>query len=120
MVDEVTDPKYAPITEEDEWFVGTKALFEFVIVGAGDMTGWGLEFVVKNAAAEEEKLISKTVGDGITITDGPNRTFRVTVDAGDTLGWRGGWYDYAVVRTDTDQEQLVLFGPALIRRAAAP
>lgn len=114
------NPKYAPITEEDEWFVGTKALFEFVIVGAGDMTGWALEFVVKYAAAEDRKLLSKTVGDGITITDGPNRTFRVTVEAEDTVGWKGATYDYAVWRTDPGQEQVVLFGPALLQRAAAP
>lgn len=114
------NPKYAPITADDEWFVGTKALFEFVIAGAGDMTGWGLEFVVKASAGEEKKLISKTVGDGITITDGPNRTFRVTVDAADTAGWRGATYDYAVWRTDLAQEQVVIFGPALIQRAAAP
>lgn len=119
---DVTTAKYAPITEEDEWYSGTHALFEFEIANAGDITSWTLEFVVKYSERESTRLIVKNIANGgLVITDGPNRKFRVTIDDGDTAQIKAPVsLFYWIWRTDDALEQVTHKGPALLQRGPTP
>jgi hypothetical protein len=114
--------EYAPILEEHNWFIGETKTFEFTIrdedKNLANIAGWTLLWALRVDEGEETPLISKTTGDGITITDGPNGICQVKVDATDTVALGEGDFAHALMRTDTDAETILSFGEAALRFAA--
>ena len=90
-----------------------------------DITGWALEWVLRDGPAGATALITKTRTEtaeaGISITDGANGICRVTIADTDTLTLAPGRsrrYYYTLRRTDEGSEQVLSFGDAILRRAA--
>jgi hypothetical protein len=74
----------------------------------GDITGWALAvYCVRQPG--ETPLYARTVGDGITITDGPNRVFTVTLPRAITALAEAGLYVLEVWRTDPGFEDRIGF-----------
>ena len=116
--------KYAPITDEDEWFIGCHRIFEFQVFNEDgsvrDISSWGIQWMLRQSPRSSEAFITKTTGSGIEITDGVNGLFRVTVSAEDTLLITPGEGEYwhSAKRTDADVEDVLVYGEAKIRYAA--
>src|SRR6185295_19810429 len=65
-----------------------------------DITGWSITFTVRKTFNVLPILIQKSVGSGITITDGPNGVFVIHVDSADTANLDVGAYHFDIQRTD--------------------
>lgn len=85
------------------------------------MTGWSLEFVVRDPNGTA--VITKTTSAGITIGDGAGTDTRatITVDVADTsaLTIRTGTYTWAMWRTDSTNDVPLTWGTFVITRVAA-
>jgi len=80
-----------------------------------DMTGWALAFRVRDGA--DAVVIEKaTGGSGITVATG---TATVAIERADTLPLQPGRYNYALWRTDGDNDDVLAFGTLEIVRVAA-
>jgi hypothetical protein len=84
-----------------------------------DMTGWTITFKVQDALAGTDK-ITKTVGSGVTITDGPRGIITIALAKADTSGLTvttslaaGKGYVWEIKRT-TSGSNLVLARGQLI------
>jgi len=85
------------------------------------ITGWALEWVLRDGPAGSTALITKTTNAGISITDGTNGICRVTVADTDTLTLvpgRSRRYYKTLRRTDEGFEEVLSFGDAILRQAA--
>ena len=83
---------------------------------AVDITGTTIRWQLARLATDAEPLISKSVGSGIEITDGPAGRFDVTLDPGDTADLDGSYYYEAEV-DDGGVISTVLSGRATIDAA---
>lgn len=72
-----------------------------------DITGWALSFRV--GLAGNKALVTKTVGGGITITDGPNGQIEVVLSAAD-LDLIAAGYRWELRRTDSGDVRTLLYG----------
>jgi hypothetical protein len=116
--------KYAPITEEDEWFIGSHRILEFQVLNEDgsvrDISGWSIQWMLRQSPDSDAVFMTKATGSGITITDGVNGIFQVVVSAEDTLLITpgAGTYWHSAKRTDADVEDVLVFGEATIQYAA--
>ncbi len=88
-----------------------------------DITTYTMEWVLRLGPTAEAFLLSKTVGSGITITDGPNGV--VAVQIADTDTGDGsvpvidpGDYFYTLRKTNAGDESVLAFGTAVLRLGA--
>jgi len=65
-----------------------------VTISGTNITGWNLKFYIL------QTTISKTVGSGITITDGVGGVFTITLARADTLTLLSDKYAYDIWRED--------------------
>lgn len=112
----------SPVRADDHWFIGEDRTFRYPVVDEnGDVqpiTGWGLEWVLRERPDAGTTVLSKTVGTGITITDGTAGICSVAVADTDTIGLTAGDYYYALRRSDEGYETVLAFGRATLRQAA--
>ena len=97
----------------------SKVLEVTVVDGDGrpvDITGNDIRWQLARFATDDTPLISKSVGDGIAITDGPSGRFDVTLDPEDTAELSGSYYYEAEV-DDSGVISTVLSGRATIDAA---
>lgn len=114
------------ITKEHEFFTGTDRVLQFSVVDADDVavniTGWALQWVLvraPGAAASSGHLVSKTVGSGITITNGAGGVCQVAVEDADTDGLEGSdspLYRHELRRTDGGNEDILAYGTVVLRQ----
>jgi len=77
-----------------------------------NITGWSIEFALR-LQKDDVTLISKTVGSGISIDDGLNGIFTVSIDDTDTDALAEGSYWYEIKTTNlSGVETTVLNGKA--------
>jgi hypothetical protein len=74
-----------------------------------DITGWAITAIVKTSDAAAAASITKTVGAGITITDGPNAIFEIFIADTDVDGL-SGTLRWKVKRTDSGAEHTLVYG----------
>ena len=82
---------------------GEDITIKVTVTGAGDIITWTLQCDIKSTGGGAA-VISKTVGDGITITDGPNRKFEISLADTDTDKLVGPTYQWGAKRMDAGQE----------------
>lgn len=106
------------IAESEHWFAGEAATFRYDVteadgVTAQVMTGWALTWELKTSRTGTV-LLTKTVGDGVTIGNGSGTDDRasVAVDAEDTEAIAAGIYHQQLRRTDAGSEKVLSFGDA--------
>lgn len=80
-----------------------------VTVSDQDITGWSLAFAIARGYGENA-VVEKTTGTGITITDGPNGIFEVTIADADTDNLPTGGYVWEAKRMDDGQEAVLAYG----------
>lgn len=106
------------ITPEDFWFVGEDKVFPFTIyqsdgVTRQSITGWSLQYTVRDAATYPTPVITRaTGGSGITITNGAQGEGEVLIRAVDSARLSPGLYWHRIKRTDADSEQNEVHGEA--------
>lgn len=76
-----------------------------------DITGAAITFRARRQPTDPDAQISLSVGDGITITDGPNGEAEVTVDGADSALLDTGSYVMAVVVTPSGEDPQVVIPP---------
>ena len=112
----------APIATADNWFIGEDRTLEFTVVDsagtAQNITGWALEWVLRDAPGNATALLTKTVGDGITITDGAAGRCDVAIADTDTESLSPNLLFHTLRRTDDGLETVLAFGEALLKQAA--
>lgn len=97
----------------------TKVLEVEVLDEAGatvNIAGTVIRFQMARFATDATPLVSKTLGSGIEIIDGPTGRFDVTLDPEDTVSFSGSYYFEAEV-DDGDVVSTVLSGRATIDAA---
>jgi hypothetical protein len=75
-----------------------------------DISGWSLQFTVRAALDLLPIAITKTVGAGITITNGPGGIFRVVILRDDTVALAVGTYLFDIQRIDSGYYTELLIG----------
>lgn len=105
------------ITPEDFWFVGEDKIFPFTIyevdgVTRQDITGWSLQYTLRDAATYPTPLITKTTASGITITDADEGEGEVLIADTDSNRLSPGLYWHRIKRTDAASEQNQVHGEA--------
>jgi len=90
------------------FFKGEDVTIEDTVTGK-NITGWALACAVARGYGQTAEF-TKTVGAGITITDGANGVFQISIDDTDTDALDSGGYVWDVKRTDAGQEAVLTYG----------
>jgi hypothetical protein len=89
-----------------------------------DITGYTMEWVLRAGPTAVSDLLTKTIGDGITITDAGNGICQVALAADDTADSDGviiiqpGDYFHTLRKTNAGDESVLAFGLAVLRLGA--
>jgi len=105
-------------TEKIEIIRGEDILIEVTVTGQ-IITGWALIFAVA-PKYQDTAVITKSIGSGITITDGAHGIFQVALSDDDTKDLRTGGYVWDVKRNDAGQEAVLSRGEFVIKPNVAP
>lgn len=95
-------------TADVEFVRGEDVTIEVTVTGV-NVTGWALSFAIA-LTYRDTAIITKTVGSGITITDGDNGVFEITLADTDTDGLPTGTRVWDVKRTDAGEEAVLTRG----------
>lgn len=106
------------------WFVGEDKTLRFTVYQADDttiqnITGWTLEWEVRQRPASSTPLLTKTTGSGITLTDPTNGVCDVALTATDTTTLGSGEYVHALRRTNSGASTVLTYGDATARDSAS-
>lgn len=106
------------------WYAGADMDFKFTIYSNDERTAildissrsllWHLRTDVKN-----EVLVVKTTPTDIEVTDGPGGLCTVHIVAEDTLALEEGWYNFAIMTTDSPRVPTTV-GTIYLNKAATP
>jgi hypothetical protein len=114
--------KNSPITAADHWFIGEDRTFRFTVfdeTGAvQNISGWTLEWVLRERPWGAQALITKTTGAGITITNAAGGVCEMTLADDDTINLPPGTYFYTFRRTNAGSETVLAFGDAILQQPA--
>ena len=91
------------------FFRGEDVTIQVTVTGE-NITSWSLAFALARGHGSDSVITKVTGGTGITITDGANGIFEITLDDGDTDALETGGYVWDVKRTDGGQEAVVAYG----------
>ncbi len=89
-----------------------------------DLTGYTMEWVLREGPTGATALLTKTVGSGITITSEVDGVCQVAVDDTDTVDGSGniliqpGEYYHTLRKTNVDDESVLAYGKAVLRLGA--
>lgn len=112
----------ASIAKLDNWFIGEDKVFEFTVVdsdgAAQNITGWSLEWVLRQRPDRDAAVLTKTDGNGIALTTPASGICQVTITDADTLALSPGSYYHTLRRDDDNTEAVLSFGEAILRQAA--
>ena len=110
------------IAESDNLFLGEDKILQYTVTDSAGaiqvITGWALEWVLRSAAGHGTALLTKTVGSGITITNGAGGILQVAIADDDTLSMAPDTYYYTLRRTDAAFEVVLAFGTVVLRQPA--
>lgn len=108
-------PGYQPIASEDEWFVGEDQDIQWTISNRATrviepVTGWAATFLM----GEDEGAVGVLSVDAI-VADGPNGVLQCSFPESTTDSIDPGVYWYQLSRTDLGFDQVVAYGPVVLR-----
>lgn len=67
--------------------------------------------------AEDEVLVERSVGNGITISDAVNREYTIVLVRSETLELEPGEYKWRTWRADSGAYALIGYGPCIVKDA---
>lgn len=92
------------ILVEDGFHVGTNFTIQHTQKDVNgdpqDISGWAMEYTLRKRVKDTTALITKTVGNGITIVDGAAGRVDIVFVPSDTEDIRPGVYAHKLTRTD--------------------
>ena len=110
------------IASSDNWFIGEDKVFQHSVTDSAGavqvITGWALEWVLRSNYGHSTALLTKTVGSGITISNGAGGILQVAISDDDTLSMAPDTYCYTLRRTDATFEVILAFGSAVLKQPA--
>lgn len=81
--------------------LGNDVSLPFIPTDVVDITGWTITFtVVSRLPQTNTALLTKTLGDGVTVTNAPGGDFTVSLSSADIQSLGSGQFYYAVTRTN--------------------
>jgi hypothetical protein len=112
----------------DDWFVGEAKAFPFTIYQEDatgvvtttpqDITGWALRWDLRRSDSEADPVVlTKAIGTGISITNGPLGQGTITLVATDAAALQPRIYRHALKRTDAGSETVLFVGNAVLKKA---
>jgi hypothetical protein len=105
------------ITASDGWFIGEDKTLRFLVVdgngAAQNIAGWTMDFKL-SATLSGDRIFTKTVGAGISLTSPSGGIADVQSDAADTLGLTPGTFYYVLRRTNAGFHWELAFGTAVL------
>lgn len=111
----------SPIEAKDSWFTGEDKVLRFTVYGEGEVvenvTGWTFEWKLYKRRESATALVTKTVGAGVTVTNGPGGQVSIVVAAADTAALVDGSYAYVFRRTNAGASQVLAYGGVALRSA---
>lgn len=116
-------PTQSNITAAEELFSGTDKVLQYTVTDSAGavqiITGWALRWALYAIGDRTTALITKTVGAGITITNGAGGILQVAISDDDTnsltANARTPLYDYELRRTDSGNEDVLAYGTVVLR-----
>jgi len=113
----------SPITKEANWFAGEEKTLRLVIYEEDgetvqNISGYTLQWVLAKNKYAVPTLTKNMGADGITIPTGSDGVVTIKIDRDDTKDLKGGTYFHTLWRIDAEQETVLTFGPAVLRKAA--
>lgn len=106
---------------ENYWAAGEDRTLRFTVYDGPtndtvvDVTGYSLEWVIRENDGNGTVLLTKAVGTGITITDGPNGIIDVAIDDDETVSLVEGVYFYTLRRNEPGNEVVLAYGTAILQ-----
>lgn len=98
-----------------EMVAGTDHVITITLVPATDISGLTIDWVLTKI--DGTVVVTKqTGGQGVSITDGPNGVFTITLADTDTDGLRGEYRHEAMITDGSGNEDVVTKGRVLFRR----
>lgn len=93
----------------------------------GGVVGWAITFTLRKRLNQLPIIVTKTIGDGVTITNGPAGQFSVLLASSDTAeleldstdddGNTVGVYFFDIQRTDPGSRRVITFGTVTLEQA---
>lgn len=112
----------AELTSQDETIrQGDDIVFTMTVRdrngSAVDITGFSaIEYRLARFSSSDEALISKSLGSGVAISDGPSGQATVTLDPADTQNLVGDYYHNAIATDSAGKDQTVFVGVLTVQR----
>ena len=114
--------KDSPIKQSDNWFIGEDRTLRFSVADsaglAQNISGWTLEWVLRERPWGTQALVTKTTSAGITITNAAGGVCEVAVADDDTINLAPGAYFHTLRRTNAGAETVLAFGDAILQQPA--
>jgi hypothetical protein len=94
----------SPIKQGDHWFIGEDRTLRFSVIDedglAQNISGWSLEWLLRERPWGAQALITKSTGAGITITSPTTGVCEVAIADDDTIALAPGVYFHTLRRTN--------------------
>ncbi len=114
--------KNSPVENTDNFFMGEDKTLRFNVVdvngAAQNISGWGLEWVLRLGTGNPTAAITKSTVSGITISNGAGGICDVAVAAADSLALSPGGYFHTLRRNDSGFSAVLAFGTFALQEAA--
>ena len=114
--------KNSPINATDHWFIGEDRTLRFTVFDSTgavqNISGWTLEWVLRERPWGTQALITKTTSAGVTITNAAGGVCEVAVADDDTINLAPGAYFHTLRRTNAGAETVLAFGDAVLQQPA--
>lgn len=100
------------LTDQKGLFRGADLKLQATMNPVVNISGWALTFTVKEDADDDlSAVLTKTVGTGITITDGAGGKFEIVLTEADTETLKADkTYDWDIWRTDSGSKTPLAYG----------
>jgi len=112
-----TNPKYAPITADHNWFVDEKKILRIGPIDTDeDITTWTYKWQFRINEPDTDALITKL--NAVITADDNTKCVDIPIDDTDTVDLGAVNGVHALMRIDSGNEGIISFGPAVLRQSA--
>lgn len=115
--------KNSPVKSTNNFFIGEDKVLQFEVVDASeqlvDISGWSLEFVLRDYPEAPTVVLTKTTTDGIALSDPTLGICRVTIPRADTVLLNAQGYAYTLRRTDAGYSGVLAYGDFLVKEPSS-
>lgn len=113
----------SPVKSADNFFIGEDKVLQFEVVDESDqivdITGWAMEFVLRDYPEAPTVVLTKTTDDDIALSNPTLGICRVTIPRADTLQLNAQSYSYTLRRTDAGYSAALAFGDFLVKEPSS-